>query len=157
MGDEELVERLARAIHEHYLAAESRKGVKAGDTSAMAPWTVLGAYLREENRAQARDIEVKLARIGCSISSGGEDMSGFAFTAPEVEELSRDEHGRWTRHRETAGWSYGPVRDDQARRHPGIVRWDLLSEAERQKDRNVVRTIPALLAVVGLRPRRTSG
>jgi hypothetical protein len=148
-------ERLAQAIHEQYLAAQRRSGANGGG-SAMVPWAELNADLREANRAQARDIEAKLARIGCTISADDGDGAVFAFTDAEVEMLARAEHERWTAQRTTAGWTYAQTRDDRTKGHPSLVRWDQLSELERDKDRDVIRAIPAVLAAAGLRPRRVA-
>jgi hypothetical protein len=120
----------------------------------MVPWPTLGLDLRESNRDQARDIQTKLGKIGCFISMDAVGMFAFALTWHEVEALSHDEHRRWTTHLLAAGWSHGPVRDDRAKRHPSLVPWDLLSEAERDKDRDVVHTIPVVLAAAGLTPQR---
>jgi hypothetical protein len=147
--DDDLVERLARAIHEQYLAAVS-SGIFDGPTAAV-PWVELGDDRRANNRAQARDIEAKLARIGCRIARGVDD---FAFTESEVERLARDEHDRWVAQRAASGWTYGAVRDERIKRHPSMVRWEQLPEGERDKDRNAVRVIPTVLAAAGLRPRR---
>ena len=51
--------------------------------------------------------------------------------------------------RRADGWTLG-ARDDKARTHPSLVPWDELPESEKEKDRDVVRAIPDLLAAAGL-------
>ena len=79
----------------------------------------------------------------------------FAFADSEVEHLAMLEHQRWLDERSTAGWSYGPVRDDTARISPSMVPWSRLTEDDRRKDREFVLALPDLLADVGLRIVRT--
>lgn len=62
-----------------------------------------------------------------------------------VELVARRVHEAWARLRATQGWQYGPVRDDGGKRHPGLVPYDELPEAEKEYDRNTARkTINAL-------------
>jgi hypothetical protein len=152
--DDDVVERIARVIHERYLAEQTRNGAPSGSTPAMVAWADLDEDLRQANRAQARDIEAKLARIACTVGPAGTDEGPFAFTATELEMLAVDEHARWSEQRRAAGWSYGEVRDDRAKQHPSLVPWEHLSEAERDKDRDAVLGIPPVLAAAGLRARR---
>jgi len=152
--DDDVVERIARVIHERYLAEQTGNGVAIGSSPVMVSWADLDEDLRDANRAQARDIEAKLARIACTVGPAGTDETPFAFTATELETLAVDEHSRWSDQRRAAGWSYGPVRDDKARHHPSLVPWDRLSESERDKDRTAVAGIPSVLAAAGLRAHR---
>ena len=75
-------------------------------------------------------------------------MSTFGAAVGEIETMAEIEHERWITERVARGWSKGP-RDDAARSHPALVPWSDLPEAEREKDREVVRAIPALLAEAG--------
>ena len=138
--DEETLERLARTIHENYLADQAKSGPS---------WDDLSGDMREANRAQARTIATKLATIGATIQPGP-GPTAFAFTQPELDRLAKDEHRRWMKQRRSAGWTYNAVRNDAAKQHPMLVPWDRLPESERIKDRNAIRHIPAVLAGVGL-------
>jgi hypothetical protein len=63
------------------------------------------------------------------------------------ELLAEHVHDLWARRRIAEGWSYGPVRDDRARRHPCLVPFPSLPEVERQYDRAIGRgVVEALLA-----------
>lgn len=142
------LERIARAVHEQYLREQTRDGVAMGSAPGMTDWEHLDEDKREANRAQARDIEAKLGRIGCQVAPATEAQ--FTFTDAELEALARDEQVRWSRERTEAGWRHGDPRDDAAKLHPSLVTWDELSESEKDKDRDAVRNIPAALASVGL-------
>jgi|RhiMetdeSRZDD1v2_1073273.scaffolds.fasta_scaffold1616018_1 hypothetical protein len=139
--DEATIERLAQRIHENYLAASAPGGRR---------WHELTEDLREANRAQARDIPVKLAAIGATVEPGPESVP-FVFSQPELDRLAEAEHRRWMDQRLQAGWRYSLVRNDATKQHPMLLSWDLLPEVERVKDRDAVRNIPAVLAGVGLR------
>lgn len=138
--DEATVDRLARRIHENYLAAFAPDG---------PDWSQLPEGLREANRDQARAIVGKLASVGARVEPGPQTVP-FAFDPDEVERLAMAEHRRWMAQRRGAGWIYAAVRDDRRRRHPMIIKWEKLPELEREKDRDAVRRIPDVLAGAGL-------
>jgi hypothetical protein len=139
--DELTIDRLAQRIHENYLAAHAPGG---------RSWYEVTEDVREANRAQARDISVKLAAIGATVEFGADSVP-FVFSPSELDRLAEVEHRRWVEQRIRAGWSYAPVRNDAAKQHPMILSWDLLPEVEREKDRDALRNIPEVLAGVGLR------
>jgi len=149
--EDNLVEQLAQAVHEQYLAEQIRDGVAMGGRPAMMSWAELDEDKREANRAQVRDIETKLNKIGCTVGPRPDDAVDFAFTDEELDLLARHEHVRWLAQRTAAGWAYGEVRDDAAKRRPDLVSWVELPESEKDKDRDAVRNIPAVLATAGLR------
>lgn len=65
-----------------------------------------------------------------------------------VERLAENNHDVWAQQRIRDGWSYGPQRDDDTKTHPDLVPYAELSEAEKEYDRNSVRsTIEAILAL----------
>src|SRR5688572_21532920 len=148
---DEVVEHMARVIHENYLANQTARGIAPRATPSMVPWADLDEDKRDANRAQARAIETRLARVDCTVSAvDAAARPPFTFTESEVELLAREEHDRWAGERQAAGWVYGAVRADRTQRHPLLVPWEQLSEHERDKDRDAIRAIPALLATVGL-------
>ena len=60
----------------------------------------------------------------------------------------------WARRRTAEGWTFGQVRDDAARKHPNLVPYDELSEAEKDYDRDTaMQTLKAIIAL-GWRIRR---
>lgn len=149
-------ERVARQIHEHYVAAELNKddGKRPPDPS-LKGWADLSDELKEQNLGQARAIGEKLAAIGCDVAAVSLMTPGdsFAFEDAEIEALARMEHRRWIEGKKAAGWRYGPEHDEKARTHPDLVDWAHLgdngNEKERDKDRNAVRLIPELLTGAG--------
>ncbi|MEU8172644.1 RyR domain-containing protein [Microbispora hainanensis] len=146
---EDLVETLARAIHESYLAENAaRRHVRATNPS-LVPWESLPSRLQAANRRQAEDIGRKLTSIGCALAPRVEPELHFAFKDYEIEQLAMMEHERWLRDLVADGWTRGPARDEENRRHPDLDSWDNISDAARQKDRDTVRNLPRILATAG--------
>lgn len=52
-----------------------------------------------------------------------------------AEEIARNTHEVWSAGRLADGWSWGPVRDDALKQHPGLVPYEELSEEEKDYDR----------------------
>ena len=68
-----------------------------------------------------------------------------------MEQLARSEHDRWAGDLVRKGWRWGPSpKDPENLTHPLLVDWDELAEEEREKDRDSIRSIPTMLALVGL-------
>ena len=122
------LDRVARGIHEAYLADQLGAGRSRGSAPALVPWEELPEGLRQANRAQADNIPIKQRTLAISRS---DDM---------IEALAIAEHRRWMAEKIVAGWRHAALRDDSRRLHPSIRPYDDLSEPEKQKDRNTVLT-----------------
>ena len=160
-------EPLAEEIHEVWRKEELEDGKPA------PLWTDLDESRKESNRAQARDIAVKLRAICCAIAPLRDwDAKDFKFTDDEIEKLAIDEHCRWLRERLAGGWKLiaMPKVDDEdeaerlleaAKRRkesPYLIPWDDLLKLYpdiAELDRIMVREIPNRLASVGLQAIRT--
>ena len=53
-----------------------------------------------------------------------------------AEKLAENVHDVWARTRMEQGWTYGPERDDAAKKHPCLVPYEELSDDEKEYDRN---------------------
>ena len=138
---------LARAIHEDYVRSEQEKGSTPQTNPSMVPWEELPESLRESNRAQAEHIRVILQAIGCDIAITNDwDVQPFLFSPEEVDLMAKMEHERFVEERLRDGFKYGPVKDLKRKTNPNLVSWDELPNEEKNKDRNSVRKLPALLA-----------
>ncbi|GIF72322.1 RyR domain-containing protein [Asanoa siamensis] len=147
IGDD-LVERLARVIHERYVLDVSGRG---GDTPALVPWEDLPDRLRLTNRAQAEDIGRKLRAIGCTLSPRVGPGRAHTLTDDETERLAVMEHERWRRDRAAQGWRYAAERDDEHRLHPAMAAWPALRDEMRNRNLDEIRQLPAILADAGFR------
>ena len=148
------IEDLARAAHESYVK-ELRAAGKGSHSSAVE-WDVLPEDLRNANRAQARHIAEHFSKTGFAYDSGDTPF-------PSVEEfdeettlmLAKNEHARWMNERRSAGWVYGPKRDNGKKIHDLLVEWDRLPDVEKKKDIDVTKNIIPMLKGIGLRVYRT--
>jgi hypothetical protein len=145
--NDDLNDRLARAIHHGYLEACAARGDSPQDNKSMRPWEELPEDLRYSNFAQASHVGTKLASIHCVIVPESGPAPDFTFTADEIRLLAEMEHERWVRERSAQGYTYGPDRD--GRHHPDLVHWEQLSDRARDMDRDAVQRIPAILGQAG--------
>lgn len=123
------LDKVARGIHEAYLAEQVGSGREIGSAPALVPWEDLPGGLRQANRSQADHIPIKLRTLELSSSDNA------------IEALAIAEHRRWMAEKIVAGWRHAPNRDDARRLHPSIRPYDELTEEEKQKDRNTVRAV----------------
>jgi hypothetical protein len=149
-------EALARAIHGEYVRAQRALGAVPARNPALAPWDALPERLKESNRRQADHIGIKLQAAGCEIVPLARwDAAQFRFTPGEIDQLAQLEHVRWAEELRREGWTYAPGMRDEARHtHPALLPWDQLSEADKEKNRAVVRELPTFLARAGFEIRR---
>ena len=149
-------ETIARAIHRDYIKNEREKGNTSESNSRMKPWDELPEEYKTSNRFQADHIIEKLHVMSCAVIRMIDWDEPLFDISPLVEMLAEMEHQRWMDEKIAAGWRYGPVRDDRLghKRHPSIIAYQDLSESEKEKDRNPIRLIPALLKSVDLKIKR---
>lgn len=146
---------LARAKHDEYVQAEARRGLGPADNPSLQPWDDLPPALKESNRRFADGISAKLEATGCVLVPAplaDPRAPGFAFREDEIEELAVAEHDRWVADLVRDGWkpTTGP-KDADRKLHPLLVGWDELDEDDKDRDRDPVREIPAMLARAGFR------
>jgi hypothetical protein len=67
-----------------------------------------------------------------------------AFRIANPSAPASAEHDRWMKERKAAGWTYGPVRDDEKKIHPLLVGYAHLPLEERKKDALILAVIDAL-------------
>ncbi|MEI7900192.1 MAG: NAD-binding protein [bacterium] len=131
-------DRIARRVHENYLAVACADPNKRKDDEALRDWEQLPDSYRDANRHVADHVAVKLRAVG--LTAGKAPTRDF--TANEIEVLSRMEHARWVGERLLAGWRYAPPpKDEQRKTNPNIVPWDQLDEVNKEKDRKAVREL----------------
>jgi class 3 adenylate cyclase/tetratricopeptide (TPR) repeat protein len=149
------IEDLAQAAHESYCVEAIARGETPHTNSALKPWAELSDDLRDANRAQVGDILNKLRRMDYELAPiHGILPTEINMTDEQIEELAIREHDRWMRERERQGWTFASKRDNARRHHPLLVRWDQLSEIDKEKDRAVVRNVPQLIERAGYRLRK---
>ena len=73
----------------------------------------------------------------------------FDFPGADLELLALKEHERWMATLISTGWQHGPETDPAKKVHSAIVDWGELPEEEKEKDRELIRGIPQILAKAG--------
>ena len=143
-------ERIAVAIHRRWCAGQLATGKEA------PAWSELDESRRESNRAQARDMPVKLRSIGCTIAPLHDIRApAFEFTDEEFETLAIAEHKRWVTERLESGWRLGP-KDIGRKSTPYLIPFDELPDDIADLDRDAVRQIPGALESVDLKVVRSA-
>lgn len=150
----DLTDQLARAIHRAYLDGCRSRGETPEKNPSMRPWWELPDLLKRANIAQAVHLGTKLDAIGCVLIPESSFIPEFAFADGEVEHLAQLEHERWMRERAEQGIGYGSARDNN--HHPDMVTWAGLTEATKDKDRDVIRNMPDILRQAGFQILRLS-
>ena len=70
------------------------------------------------------------------------------YLADLTEKLAENAHDNWAAMRMKDGWTWGPKRDDELKKHPDLVPYDELSQSEKQYDRTAaMETLKAILAM----------
>jgi len=151
----DFTDQIARSIHAAYVAEQQDAGATEATNPSMAPWERLGPDLRRANIDQAVDIGTKMAAIGAIVIPESAAAPEFHFADDqEIERLAIMEHDRWMRERTAAGWKYGAERDNDKKLHPDLKPWADLNEADRDKDRDAIRTLPETLHKAGFQVLR---
>ncbi|MCA0423987.1 MAG: hypothetical protein LCH61_11800 [Proteobacteria bacterium] len=141
-------DRVARAVHEAYLAHQQAQATgEFGTAPAERPWDALAMAFRDDNRAVADHIDHMLMASG--LTRRPSTAAPVMLDADQIERMSAMAHARWMAGRLLGGWRYGPERSEPLRLHPSLVPYDALSDVEKDKDRQQIRAIPHILAILG--------
>jgi len=134
-------DKLAQAIHDDYRKLLS--GANSESSLYTSDWSTLSEDAKDASRAQADHIPYKflLTEREWPVL----DPQKISFSQEEVETLAIIEHNRWMAHRYINGWDFGETRNDELKLHPSLIPWEILSESEKQKDRDTILRIKVLL------------
>lgn len=143
------LEQLARAIHECY---NQKQLERYPDRPLEYPdFDALPDSLKYSNLRQAMDIPEKLRRMG--LVMGPADPLRERVTeipAEFVEVLAEQEHEAWIAERLSGGWTAGPTADAEKKQSLYLVPYRKLPEEIKQRDRDPVQSIPAMLSRIGM-------
>jgi serine phosphatase RsbU (regulator of sigma subunit) len=142
--DDKMVLKIARAIHSRYMMELRKQKLKE---SPIEDFDCLDEELKYSNIDNAYHIPAKLLAIGYRIRKVKKGLKPFILhlSDKEVELMSGIEHLRWSWDKRLNGWTYGIKRDNKVKTHPGLIPYHELPESEKEKDRELVRLIPAIL------------
>jgi hypothetical protein len=134
---------LAKAFHIQYRDSRPTDRSYPGDK----PWNMLPENYKMSNRRRADNLPFLLAQAGLQMEPALQPVS-LELGGDEIELLAKLEHRRWMTERSLLGYSYGEVRSDFPPRHELLVEWEQLPEAERERNRRDLATLPRMLADV---------
>ena len=144
-------EQLAPVIHDNYRKGEGNEDSEYADTA----FENLPPDIQESNLASALRITEILAFAGLKLVD--RDSASKPLASKEIDSLleknlellAEAEHNGWMKQKLLNGWQYGEERDDQLRRHPAMVPYEKLDETDKNRDRNNVRSYPAIARQAG--------
>lgn len=68
-----------------------------------------------------------------------------------AEQIAENVHEVWSEGRIKDGWTYGPVRDDDTKKHPCLLPYCELSESEKGYDRRTSQETIKLILKLGFK------
>jgi hypothetical protein len=149
---DDIVEKLAPAIHETWGEIARRQGWKA---KYDMPFEDLPADIKRSNEAAARRIPDIVALVGLKIVTGAasEDEKKAVRDQLErhLESLAEEEHKGWMANAISEGWRFAEVRDDEKRLHNCLRPFHELSPPDKDKDRNTVQHFLEFAHLAGLK------
>lgn len=149
----EILDKKAIAFHNFYLNKRKNE-IDFSNKNADASWEELTQEYKDSNRKAADHIGVKMRAIGCDIVEVNDTRPTIKFTQNELIMLAKLEHKRWNAERSLAGWTYNETRNNNIRKTPDLTNWENLTKEIQDYDMNAVKSIPEVLASVGLKAVR---
>ncbi len=143
------LEKLAISIHKMYNQKQQERN--PDQPLAYPSFSDLPDTMKYSNLRQARSIADKLKWMGWEMRP--QDNPGKRVTTfPDdvVEALARIEHEDWARERQRSGWVYGEDKDVDNKVSPYLIPYQELPDEIKEYDRDAVRNIPELLAMIGM-------
>ncbi len=145
--ERDILEDLAEATHEIYREGLKMRGVQT-ETSSVA-YADLPENFKEQNRQNVRDIPAKLASAGYAMIPARSNEPPFNFPGDALERLAEMEHERWMQAKLADNWKCARKTNNARKLNQSLVPWSKLSQEEKEKDRDLVRGIPDILARAG--------
>jgi hypothetical protein len=71
-----------------------------------------------------------------------------------TELLAKNAHELWSQQRLDDGWTFGPRRDDAAKKHPCLVPYEELPESEKEYDRKMTTETLKVILALGYRIKK---
>ena len=155
----ELLEKMAEVNHNMFCQKLTDQGFQYGNIndetkkthSSLCPYEMLPEHEKEQNRGVVRDMPKKLALIGYTMvpDRSGEQQVAFRLADNELDYLAELEHERWMQVKWEDGWEYAEQTDKSMKKSKLLVPWSELPNEEKEKDRDIIRAIPIMVAKAG--------
>lgn len=144
------LEKMAGAIHQNYRYNARDKGWSI-KPEIDKDYEDLSPDAQVANRAAAQRIPDLLALIDLKVIPNDDSSNPDweerlkAVIIEHRERLAQAEHLGWNAERFANGWTFAKERNDQLKQHNLLVDWAKLSESDKDKDRENMDAIPAIL------------
>jgi hypothetical protein len=150
---DEIVRKLAPAIHETWRAIARQQGWKPRYDVGFDD---LPPHIKRSNEAAARRIPKIIALVGLQVVPDSETAKDETEEVRKhlerhLEALAEEEHKGWMAHLKSEGWQYDEVRDDDNRRHDCLRPFNELREVDKEKDRDSIRHYPDFAREAGFK------
>lgn len=161
LSDAGLIEALAEACHEAWMAQKKADGYVYGEKRnddpekgklthpLMIDYAELSEDAKAANRKPARLVLVKTMMAQCRIKQMASSGPVDTFPASVRDKLARLEHDFWVRDHLLDGWEFAGKTDDKLRRHRCVQACERLTESDRVLDLRIVESIPKALHKCG--------
>jgi hypothetical protein len=134
---------LARAAHQVWLEENAQS-----DSPAAVPWEKLSEFHKQNSRALADFIPIRLRCCGYRLKDG--KTAPAMLDEAVVEKLAALEHWRWCHELQALGWRYADIRDDFLKRHNRLLDWSALPDKVKDYNRNMARKLPQIADAAGM-------
>jgi hypothetical protein len=134
---DESLDVLARAAHQVWLDENGQS-----DSPAAVPWEKLSEFHKQNNRAMADFIPIRLRCCGYRLNDAR--AAPIVLAEADVEKLAALEHWRWCQELQALGWRYAEIRDDFLMQHNRLVEWDALPDGVKDYNRGMARKLPQI-------------
>ena len=145
--EKNMVESIAALAHENWRQQRLAEGLTEKDNPLLKPWGKLTPEQRASSLDQAEqtmkvakmsfinqaDTSVKVAKATFDIKNFDDYKKIDRDTL--VDAVAKNAHEVWAQQRMADGWTYGKVRDNNAKKHPMLIPYEDLPESEKAYDK----------------------
>lgn len=131
--------RAARHAHERYRRVYFDEG--GAESPTRHPWWHSNPVIPPKDRKAIRDDNIRQVHQALTLTLAG--GGAWVVRAPgedawkpsetQVDRLGQAEHERWCADRIAGDWTWGPVRNNTTKKHPQLVAWSELDEADQER------------------------
>jgi RyR domain/ATPase family associated with various cellular activities (AAA) len=147
---------IAPSVHEFFRKLGEDEGWIKEKPKMDKPYKDLDEDIKEDNLAAAERIPDVLRLLGLEIvtKEHSDKMLHVQYNKlfddkNDLERLAEAEHDGWWEFKLLNGWEYDEVRNDDLKKHNCLISYNKLSETDKNKDRNSVKSYFEILENAG--------
>jgi hypothetical protein len=151
------IEIMAKAFHNNYCDYYRAQGYVWGaedsdemkTLSSLIDYDKLPDIEKMQNGNIARYLFSRLGIVGYIIVTNRNGEPLVEFQSEEIEILAEMEHQRWMKRMFEEGWKYANTANKILKLHADLLPWEQLTDASKENDRLVIKSIPKIVASAG--------